>query len=185
MPDRLPPPQHIALGLSLLDEAKQGWWHEVTRRMRSGEDVQVRDPGGIGLLHLASRAGRRRLVEELMSLGAAPNARDARGRTPLLYCAESGSPEVAETLAATAKPSEAAGGSDDPFDVNAQDDTGATALAIAARHGHLRLVRWLLARRDLQPNTRDHYGVSALHKCVHTPRATRPGSTACGSHSCL
>ena len=67
---------HISLGLPLVEEARQGWWHEVTRRLRSnGEDVNACDPrDGTTLLHLACREGRRRLVEELLSLGAALEA---------------------------------------------------------------------------------------------------------------
>lgn len=145
---------HIALGLPLIEEGKQGWWHEVTRRSRNGESVNVADASGTTLLHLASAAGKRRLVEELLQLGAAACARDARGRTPLLSCAEHGSPEVAATLAKHGS------------DVNEQDDTGANALSIAARLGHLRLVRWLLGRPEITPNLADKYGVSALHKAV-------------------
>jgi ankyrin repeat protein len=167
-PKGLPDPEwyeeqnaHIALNLSLVEEAKQGWWHEVTRRLRDknlGEDVNAKCPrNGESLLHLAARAGRRRLCEELLCVHGAENqARDSRGRTPLLSCAEHGSEVVAATLVAHGA------------DVNAQDASGATALSIAARLGHVRLVRWLLARRsDLrEPLQADLYGAHALHKAV-------------------
>ena len=148
--------QHIALGLPLVEEARQGWWHEVTRRLRNnGEDVNTRDPAdGSTLLHLASADGRRRLVEELLERGAAAGAKDAKGRTPLHHCAEHGSESVAATLVQ--------GGAS----INEQDDTGATALAIAARLGHVRLVRWLCGRAELEPCESDRYGVTALHKAV-------------------
>ena len=149
---------HISLGLPLVEEARQGWWHEVTRRLRTnGEDVNACDPrDGTTLLHLACREGRRRLVEELLSLGAALEARDSKGRTALHWCAENGSESCAATLAASAG----------RVDVNAQDETGATALSMAARLGHVRLVRWLCSRSDLAPCEPDRYGVTALHKAV-------------------
>ena len=68
------------------------------------------------------------------SAGPAGTCHWSGSSTPLLHCAEQGSPEVAGTLKRFGS------------DVNEQDDTGATALTIAARMGHLRLVRWLLVR---------------------------------------
>ena len=110
---------HIALGLPLVEEARQGWWHEVTRRLRqNGEDANSSDPyDRCTLLHLASAEGRRRLVEELLDLGAAASPQDTKGRTPLHYCAEHGSESVASTLVH--------GGAC----VNQQDVTGAVCLA--------------------------------------------------------
>ena len=149
--------QHIALGLPLVEEARQGWWHEVTRRLRlNGEDVNSRDPSdGCTLLHLASLEGRRRLVEELLERGA-QLGRDTKGRTPLHFCAEHGSETVMATLVAHG------GGAH----LNEADDTGAAPVAIAARLGHVRLVRWLCTRAELTPCEPDRYGVTALHKAV-------------------
>ena len=157
---------HIALGLPLIEEARQGWWHEVTRRLRlNGEDANARDArSGSTLLHLACAEGRRRLVEELLERGAV-SSRDLKGRTPLHCCAEHGSETVAATLC-EAKCGLVA-------DVNEQDDTGATALSIASRLGHVRLVRWLCHRKELRPWDVDRYGVAALHK------ATSFGQLAC------
>jgi len=151
--------EHIKLGLPLVEEARQGWWHEVTRRIRqNGEDPNAQDPiDGVSLLHVASQDGRRRLVEELLHRGAAADVRDRKGRTPLHCCAEHGSESVAATLVHV-------GGVG--VNVNDQDDTGASALSIAARLGHVRLVRWLCSLAELKPCEPDRYGVAALHKAV-------------------
>lgn len=167
-PNGLPDPEwyaqqnaHILLHLSLVEEARQRWWHEVTRRLRdknAGEDVDEQcAKTGESLLHVAALAGRRKLVEELLEMhGAAGTLRDRRGRTPLLCCAEHGSEVVAETLVTKGH-----------ADVNECDSSGANAMAIAARLGHVRLVRWLLTRKELrEPLQRDVYGTHALHKAV-------------------
>lgn len=148
---------HIRLGLPLVEEARQGWWHEVTRRIRdNGESVDARAADGTTVLHVAAKAGRRRLCEELLRRGAAAHARDHRGSTALLCCAENGSETVAATLEAN----------DASFDINEQDSSGACALSIAARLGHVRLIRWLLSHTELRPMIVDLYGVAALHKAV-------------------
>ena len=92
-------------------------------------------------------------------------SRDVKGRTPLHCCAEHGGETVAATLC-EAKCGLVA-------DVNEQDETGATALSIASRLGHVRLVRWLCHREELRPWDVDRYGVAALHK------ATSFGQLAC------
>lgn len=144
--------EHIRLHLPLVEEARLGWWHEVTRRLReNGESADAHAADGTTLLHLAAIAGRRKLIEELLAMGATPRARDGRGRTPFLCAAEHGSVPVAETLAAH----------DEDFDINDQDETGASALATAARLGHVRLVRWLCSQRETQPNGMEY----ALHSC--------------------
>ena len=158
--------EHIKLRLPLVEEARQGWFHEVTRRLReNGEDVNAAAPDGATLLHVAAAAGRRKLVEELiLQHGASVAPRDRMGRTPLVCAAEQTSETVCETLV------EHGGG---VVDVNSADVSGATALHVAARLGHVRIVRWLCSRPELAPNVYDEYGVAALHK------ATSFGQLAC------
>lgn len=146
--------EHRLLGLSLVQEAKVGWWHEVVRRYRLGEGVDGADSDGQTLLHFACKAGKRRIVEDLLALGATP-APDRLGRTPLHSAAVAGHVSVAATLLD-------AGASD----INEGDSSGATALHLAAQNGHSSFVRALIARQDLRPNQPDEYGVAALHKAV-------------------
>jgi len=150
--------EHIKLRLPLVEEARQGWWYEVIRRLRdNGESALASCPrDGSTLLHLAAMAGKRRLVEELLNLGASPTAVDRRGRTPFLCAAESGSEAVMATLSI----------GDPEFDVNKCDDSGSTALALSARQGNVRIVRWLCRHAHLEPTVADRYGVCALHKAV-------------------
>lgn len=153
--------EHIALRLSLVDEAKAGWWHEVTRRYRQGEAVDQSDSEGNTLLHLAAKHGKRRIVEELVSLGA-PYRRDMQGRTPLLSAASSGHSSVATTLLATGV-----------ADINESDSTGATALLLAAQAGHVKVGRFL-------PLT---LHASSLQPCPYLPRWPRSASSwlrSCG-----
>ena len=70
--------EHIRLQLPLVEEARQGWWHEVTRRIReNGESADASADDGTTLLHVAALAGRRKLVEELLARSAGPRARDS------------------------------------------------------------------------------------------------------------
>lgn len=146
--------EHRALGLSLAEEAKGGWWHEVTRRARDGEAINAADAHGATALHYAARAGKRKLVEELVALGARSSP-DEAGRGPLGWAAAAGHASVASTLLGLGA-----------VDVNEADQHGATALHLAAQQGHLALAKALLARRDLRPYTADRYGVAPLHKAV-------------------
>jgi hypothetical protein len=146
--------EHRALGLSLAEEAKGGWWHEVTRRSRDGEAINAADAHGATALHYAARAGKRRLVEELIALGARCSA-DEAGRGPLGWAAAAGHASVVSTLLGMGA-----------ADVNEADRHGATALHLAAQQGHLALARALLSRRELLPCAADRFGVAPLHKAV-------------------
>jgi len=146
--------EHRLRGLTLVDEARGQWWHEVTRRMRDGEGVNTADAQGVTVLHLAAKHGKRRLVEELLMRGATPTA-DASGRGPLGWAAAGGHASVAATLLELGA-----------SDVNEADQHGTSALHVAAQQGHLGLARTLLSRHDLQPQAADMYGVAPLHKAV-------------------
>eukprot|EP00965_Chrysotila_dentata_P165563 5467085-Pleurochrysis_carterae.AAC.4 len=62
--------------------------HQVSRRVRLGESANVPDAGGTTVLHLAVRAGKRRLVHELLSSHGAVPVADSKGYTPWLYAAQ-------------------------------------------------------------------------------------------------
>jgi hypothetical protein len=64
--------EHIALKLSIIEEAKAGWWHEVTRRYRAGEPINETDSRGTTLLHLAALSNKRRKVSHPSRAGSTP-----------------------------------------------------------------------------------------------------------------
>lgn len=88
----------------------------------------------ISRLYVASRAGDRGIVRQLLSKGSPPDKRNIYGRTPLWVASESGkSKEVVENLLAT-----------NSVEVNVRDVTGKTPLFCATRHGFTEIVQLLL-----------------------------------------
>lgn len=145
------------------------------------------------LITKAARLGDLRSVESLLSAGVDPNVSDQDGRRPLYYAASFNHNEVAALLLAHhADPNKWAGsrtpGSEFPqaplqiaaymgnlnlasllvsagADVNAQTQTGRTALQFAVVGSHLDLIRFLIEKgADL--SERDAEGTSALDDAV-------------------
>ena len=149
---------HQALGLTAVEEARQGHWYEVARKCREGDPNEA-DVRGVSVLHYAAKAGRRQLVDILLGLGATPGAADrVHGRTPLHLAAAAGHMSTMQALL------------DAGADAAAADAAGATPLHLAAQAGERGAVKLLLGRCD--PNVRDLYGVTPLHKAVAFGQAT-------------
>ncbi len=105
----------------------------ATRLIAAGADVDVTNRYGATPLSLACVNGNPGIVEDLLELGALPNAR-AAGEPPLLTCARSGRLEAVELLLAHgANP-------------NVTDDwKGQTALMWAVAEDHVAVVETLVA----------------------------------------
>jgi len=97
------------------------------------------------VLHLAACSVEPNAVELLLHFGAAPDARDEIGQTPLHWGAKRGRIEVLKSLLLAAD------------DVNVPDESGRTPLHLAAKAGQFDVIRLLVAR-GADPVLRDKGG---------------------------
>jgi len=132
--------------------------HFVIDAAESDPSLATRRFAGTTLLHFAAGAGCLEVVALLLRLGVDPNIQ-GRGRTPL-YCvanecaAETG-PEVVRALVRAGA------------DVNACSGvTGATALHMAARRGHVEIARALLDS-GAAVNARNRKGDTPLQRGIN------------------
>ena len=95
------------------------------------------------------------MVRELLSSGADVNWRDADGGAGLTFAAEHNYGELLELLLAQTG-----------VDVNIMDNDNMTPLMRACWEGHENIVRRLCQVTDIQLNTRDIVGWTALHTAV-------------------
>lgn len=146
-------------GTILMIAAALGFPELTEKLLAAGADPNLADEKGSTALHAAAHfafghagARARAVLEVLLRLGAAPNARNAKGQTPLLLLvggrAEPGSPcdpaQIAHLVALVL---------DFAADLDAQDERGVSALHACAIHGLLGCARQLLARgaeRDIR-----------------------------------
>jgi ankyrin repeat protein len=108
-------------------------------------DRMVVDEQGWTLLHVGASKGHLDVVQYLVQQGLSPNAKDDLGFTPLYYAAYSNRFECVEFLATV---------------TTTEEMGGFTPIAIAATHGHLRIVQLLLTPANL--NVRNHRGFTPL-----------------------
>ena len=101
-----------------------------------GADAAVRRKDGNTALHLAVRAGLRRIVGVLLLSGADPTVANSHGSTPLHYAAVA--PHATHVLASLVRGGRC-------VDVDAADATGSTPLHLAAEMGRADAARLLLA----------------------------------------
>jgi len=129
-------------------------------------DAVERDPSlatrrfaGTTLLHFAAGAGCVEVVALLLRLGVDPNLLGRGGHTPLYCvaneCASETGPEVVRQLVRAGADVNACGGV-----------TGASALHMAARRGHLEIARALL-HCGAALNARDRKGVTPLRRAMN------------------
>jgi ankyrin repeat protein len=69
--------------LALLQSGRSATLDDVPRLVRHGANVNLRRPGGVTILMLATRRGEVRLAKRLIDAGADVNASDDNGRTPI------------------------------------------------------------------------------------------------------
>ncbi len=151
----------------------------VTALAKAGAKINARDKrGGWTPLHLAAWFGKSRMVvQALLDVGADPEAKDDAGRIPWDYLNENPvlkdfDPQVVRVSCKdwnTASFFEWASAADlsrclnGGAKVNARDETGATPLHLAARHGKTPDVVTALVEAGAAVDTRDETGATALH----------------------
>lgn len=125
-------------------------------------DVHYRDPNRRGHLHLQALQGNGPFVRELLSIGAAQNARDRDGNTPLHLAAKGGHEDVVQALL------------EYDADVNVLNKLGETPLHEVAGRGHMDIVSYLLIC-GADPTLRDVRGRSALDVAIESASTAAEG----------
>lgn len=139
--------------------------------IRAGADISQADSFGYNALMRAGMLGRNKVVSALLKAGADPNAKDKTGKTALMLANEKEQNEVVELLRVSGcdesgyKIQECIRAAlkgdverirqliNEGVDVNATYQSGARALASAAKHGHTEVVR-LLLKSGADPSTK-------------------------------
>ncbi|UXI68531.1 ankyrin repeat domain-containing protein [Tahibacter amnicola] len=137
---------------ALMIASALGFPELVLQLLQAGADPQLADDSGATALHAAVQYGFAQpaqraagVLETLLRAGAAPNARNGKGQTPLLLLvggrADPGTPCDAPALGRLV-----AVLLDYAADLDVQDERGVSALHACAIHGLLGCARQLLAR---------------------------------------
>ncbi|XP_022687869.1 transient receptor potential cation channel subfamily A member 1 homolog [Varroa jacobsoni] len=135
--------------------AQKGFVEVVRTLLQRGEHVDVKTNDGHTALHIAVTHGQALVVETLLGFGAAVQLKAGTNEeTPLHIAARTkGGDQSAELLIKSGAA------------VNAKDTNGEIPLHFAAREGHLRTVRLLLADKAI-PDLLNIRGESPLHVAV-------------------
>jgi ankyrin repeat protein len=127
--------------------------HEVVVRalIDRGADVNAKDNKMWTALFAAAENGHETTAQMLVELGADTNVRDNVGRTALSWAAGNKHEATVRVLVQLGT------------DVNAKDNVGRTLLLWAAMNGHEAVVKRLLARNDVEADSKDsEYGQTPL-----------------------
>ena len=142
-------PKHLdnrhqcALHYAVLQECETDEWLElVNRLMKDPSILALQNGDGVSPLHAAARSGRKRVISALIQRGASLTLQAAGGNTPLHFAASVSSynnPEMRDVINLLV---DIRGGSGV---VDSQDQSGMTALHLAARSSF-----WILANHLLE-----------------------------------
>lgn len=135
--------------IALYSGIHQGHDFVVNMLLENGADANFRrDPFERTVLHVAIEQNRSVMVESLLGNNADNNARDTKGRTPLLLATQRGLCGLVNILLK-----------------NGAKEDGWTALLLAADGGHEKVVA-LLLQADEAVNKADENGETALHQAA-------------------
>lgn len=147
-------PAYAGKASMLLQAVVAGDVEQVREIVRSGADLEVRDPQGRTALLLATRGAYVEIAELLIEAGADVNAKDSIEDTPYLYAGAEGRDDILKLILASGR-------------TNLRDTNryGGTALIPAAHHGHLSTVT-LLIEAGVDVNHINRLGWTALMEAV-------------------
>ena len=158
---------------ALIWASNNGDANTVQALLNAGADVHIKDKGGNTALIWAGYNGNPKTIEALLAAGADVNATDAEGKTALQYIRIKNQVLAAEiennqrefiTTIQRAQPDINTIRtllSQNPYLAHARDTDRVTALMMAVRIGHVKLVELLLeARADV--HAKDKTGLNAL-----------------------
>lgn len=144
------------LDQQLYEDCKRGDFSQVKELIEKGANVNVVDGAGSGTpLHWAVAWGNQEFIEFFVEKGADVNAKNKRGKTPLLvavlaFTTQTGSIAAMQYLL------------DKGANIEGKDDWGATPLISAVDKGLLSVAK-LLIERGANVNVKDHEGKTPLH----------------------
>lgn len=122
--------------------------------IRLGADIEVKNGDGMTLLMVASEKGYTSLAKLLIDSGAIPEAKSNTGCTPLIFAAKYGNKDIVDLLFFYAN-----------VEVNTQENfsngSGGTALHLAARYGHVEIVK-TLCEKGANVELKNAFGLTAL-----------------------
>eukprot|EP01100_Stratorugosa_tubuloviscum_P002594 TRINITY_DN1616_c1_g1_i2.p1 TRINITY_DN1616_c1_g1~~TRINITY_DN1616_c1_g1_i2.p1 ORF type:complete len:536 (+),score=197.85 TRINITY_DN1616_c1_g1_i2:74-1681(+) len=108
------------------------------------------------IINALSCQGDERLTELLIKNGAIANCKSMFGLVPIILATDNGFIKVIQTLFELGK-----------ADLSAQDNLGNTTLHVAARRGHLEIVKWLL-QNGINANLTNKNGENAFQLAINT-----------------
>ena len=121
-------------------------YYNYRYQLGAGINVKIKNDEGQTALHLAAIGLKHDQLTTLIQQGAALEAQDTKGCTPLIAAAKAGSPECVEALLSAGA------------DANAASHGGDTALMWAAIKGHNKCARLLCSSGGADVNARNSYG---------------------------
>ena len=112
-------------------------------------------------LHVATQTGSVETVQKLMSFGAQTDPRDVNGRTCWLYAGRYGHLGLVKNFLETATAQ---------CTQDVVDSHGDSILHLAATHGHVDVIKYLVAERNFNVNRCNSFNETALHKAARVDR---------------